>query len=158
MTASKFGDALTKSVKGQPFVVQVPRPSFYSVACQWGIDHEKDSIAAYEEHQGVTVSRCGFMVSPDGKLGGSPDGVVKETGTLVEIKCPYSMRDVEDMDKFIAATNYWYFTLSGSKWKFNMNIAQGRAYFHQVQGLMYLMDLERCHFVVWNPVWLKLSQ
>ena len=51
-------------------------------------------------HYNLTAQECGFFIHPqEGWLGASPDGVVFDPSCspsegLLEIKCPYSVRDV----------------------------------------------------------------
>lgn len=57
-------------------------------AMQWGIDHEDEARARYEEESGNVVQLAGFVLHPEiDFFGASPDGLVGEEG-LVEIKCP----------------------------------------------------------------------
>jgi len=69
----------------------------------------------------------GFMVSRDGKLGGSPDGFVPQTKTLVEVKCPYSKRNVFDIDAMMDTDNKWWLMRSPTNPDalcFNMRVQQ----------------------------------
>lgn len=61
----------------------------YTTADMWrGIDSEPYAVAKYEEHYGVQVATCGFMVREwDYKIGYSPDGLVGVDG-LIEVKSP----------------------------------------------------------------------
>jgi hypothetical protein len=62
-----------------------PPPSYWM---EWGTSNEPLAIAAYEEANGVTVERVGF-VTPlyTDVYGGSPDGLIGVSG-LIECKCP----------------------------------------------------------------------
>ena len=55
---------------------------------QWGIDHEPDAIAAYENITGEFVVGCGLIDHPTISMSGaSPDGLIGKDG-LLEAKCP----------------------------------------------------------------------
>jgi len=54
---------------------------------QRGTDLEAEARAAYELEMGVDVQTTGLLLTDDGMCGGSPDGLVGDTGG-VEIKCP----------------------------------------------------------------------
>ena len=70
-----------------------------------GRHYEAVAIQKYILHMGnvghnVSVEACGFLIHPtEGWLGASPDGRVREEHSMqpsgiVEMKCPYSKREV----------------------------------------------------------------
>jgi putative phage-type endonuclease len=146
LTASDFGAALgldpTKSCE-QLFLEktwQVPRRSSDgNPAMTHGIHYESDAIRRYEQRYGarvITTFGCvshgnDAVVSRDAAderynwLGGSPDGIT-EDGTLIEVKCPWR-RDID------------------------ANHVPQQHYIAQVQGLMEILNLEKCHFVQYRP-------
>src|SRR5690625_4431335 len=64
-----------------------------NVATQWGHNHEPLAVLDYMSETGVNVVEAGFYIHPEHDwLGASPDGFVGEDG-LLEIKCPFSLRD-----------------------------------------------------------------
>lgn len=54
---------------------------------QRGTDMEAEARSWYEFDRGVTVDMVGFIVTDDGRVGCSPDGIVGADGGI-EIKCP----------------------------------------------------------------------
>jgi len=159
LTASKFGEYIYRAKKGKSLTYNFYPKPFSSEACQWGRDHESDGVKEYERKNNVKVQKCGFMLSRDGKFGGSPDGYVQETETLVEVKCPFSKRNVYDLDSMMRQDNNWWLVHSSSSQNnvsFNLKVAQGRAYYHQIQGCMWLMDCDKCDLVVWTPYCFKV--
>lgn len=64
-------------------------PRFVSPEMEQGMILEAEARCRYEfDHaEGRTVTEAGFMLSPCGRFGGSPDALVGEDGG-VEIKCP----------------------------------------------------------------------
>ena len=64
-----------------------------NVATEFGTAHEPLALLDYEMETGNTVQECGFFVHPEFDwLGASPDGLIDDHG-LVEIKCPYGLRN-----------------------------------------------------------------
>lgn len=61
-----------------------------NIATSYGVEHEDEAIAAYEQLRAVmTHSGQRFVIHPEYPfLGVSPDGLVGDDG-LVEVKCPY---------------------------------------------------------------------
>ena len=73
---------------------------------KWGLDNEGKARQAYAEyirrggHPTIEVINCGFFIHPEeGWFGASPDGIVLDKSDesykgLLELKCPYTKRDV----------------------------------------------------------------
>ncbi len=119
-------------------------------AIQWGIEHEKDAIKTYEEATGNDVKPCGLLVSPNGFLGASPDGFVGDN-VVLEVKCPWRMRSSKLSD--VVSTDKMFFIgkLDNPDNDSQYYLKPDHAYYHQVQGQMYLSGRSECHFVVWSP-------
>ncbi len=104
LTASRAKDVINRRKDGKPLAgyaemintliqerVTGEVVSLYTTpAMQWGIDHEDEARARYEEETGNVVELAGFLLHPTiDFFGASPDGLVGQDG-LVEIKCPNS--------------------------------------------------------------------
>ena len=64
-----------------------------NIATTWGTSHEPLALLDYEMETGNMVKDCGFLVHPEFDwLGASPDGLIGDHG-LIEIKCPYGLRN-----------------------------------------------------------------
>lgn len=64
-----------------------------NAATVYGTNHEPMALLEYESRTGHIVQECGFFVHPIHEwLGASPDGLIGDDG-LIEIKCPYGLRD-----------------------------------------------------------------
>lgn len=64
--------------------------SFTSRAMRWGKETEAEARSQYEVWTNTTVEKSpkiGFCISEDGKIGGSPDGIVKGMKRGLELKC-----------------------------------------------------------------------
>jgi len=84
-----------------------PTEHFVSKDMQWGIEHEDEARAAYEEYSGVFVRQVGFIAHPTIPMAGaSPDGLVGEDG-LVEIKCPNTATHVDTLTVGAPDTRYF---------------------------------------------------
>lgn len=67
-----------------------------NIATEWGSYNEDTARAQYELSSGFAVETCGFFVSDVYPwLVASPDGLIGDQG-LIEIKCPYGLRDKEN--------------------------------------------------------------
>ena len=101
-------------------------------------------------------------------LGASPDGLIfSDTRPqviigVIEVKCPYSMRDVR-----LGSVNEWHKHL---KFLDNDNhLLTKHPYYHQIQGSMNAFEVEWCDFLVWTacqmlihriplcPIWAKTN-
>ncbi|HUW44517.1 MAG TPA: YqaJ viral recombinase family protein [Dehalococcoidia bacterium] len=103
---------------------------FTSEAMSWGTDHEAEACRLYQAlYAGSeTITETGFWVKGD--LGASPDRLVGDEG-LVEVKCPYAIRDdiAPVFKKLDDVPHYW----------------------HQMQMQMYCTGRKWCDFLQWTP-------
>ena len=100
-----------------------------NVATNWGTLNEEGAICQYEMNTGQMVEKCGFYTMDDW-LGASPDGLVGATG-LIEVKCPYGLRDRPNPVFKTAKMQVHYYS--------------------QMQIQMYVTGREWCHFYQWAP-------
>lgn len=109
--------------------------SYASGFMQHGKDNEGPARQRYEQETGETVVEFGCISHAEAaaasggapghaSLGGSPDGITL-SGRLIEIKCPASREIVPG-------------EVPGQ-------------YVDQIQGLMWLLDLEACDFIEYKP-------
>lgn len=65
-----------------------------NAATEWGTANEALARAAFELEYGVTVEPASFVLHPEHDwLGASPDGYVGTGNEIIEIKCPYGLRN-----------------------------------------------------------------
>jgi putative phage-type endonuclease len=108
----------------------LPREFQGNIATQYGVTHEEEALLDYESHTGVQVTRASFCVHSNFQwLGASPDGFVDDD-TVLEIKCPFGLRDKQE--------------------PVFKDIADQPHYYAQVQVQMYVTDRTACHFWQWN--------
>jgi hypothetical protein len=105
------------------------KEEFYSQATQWGIDHEEEAILYFTAATGKQIERSKTL--DNGKICGTPDGVVIGEDCGFEIKCPFNsgnhlknlmMATPEDL-LALRPEYYWqcvaYMWLTGlTSWKF----------------------------------------
>jgi hypothetical protein len=126
-------------------------------AKEYGKQNESIAIEAYEELMGFPkghVKKAGFVVYIDsneqsfnGIFGASPDGYVGSDG-LVEIKCPFSLRDAEPKDWPVKSkqNSSIIFSKDGS-----FTLKQTHEHYHQVVMQLYVTGRQFCDYVIWTP-------
>ena len=99
------------------------------------------------------VFECGLVVKPEMcYLAGSPDGVyLNEHNEVVvlEIKCPISN---EDQPIFVKYLTFQVDKKGHLIWELDLNDAQGRKYYTQIQINMFICGAKYCDFFVWSSV------
>ena len=83
-------------------------------------------------------------------LGGSPDNITHCKCTppcksiVVEYKCPWSHKNLDPKEAFLQPE-------IGGMWENNtFSLKQNSRYYHQIQVLMYVTELQECDLVVWT--------
>lgn len=99
-----------------------------NAATAHGTFHEENAIFDYELETGNKVIETGFHTLGDW-LGASPDGLIGEDG-VIEVKCPYGMRDAVE-----------------PQWK---TAKEQPHYYAQMQIEMLCTDRKWCDFFQWN--------
>lgn len=95
---------------------------------EWGQAMEPHAIADFELDTGLEVTPAEFELWDEDWLGASPDGYVND-GSLIEVKCPYSLRTKEELDfKSILGLQHYY---------------------AQIQIQLLVTNRESCYFYQW---------
>ena len=124
---------------------------------KWGRLHESDAFSQYlenlPEQEQKNARKAGFYIGEPTFLGASPDGVVEGSDSLkiIEIKCPYSVRDLE-VEEACTKSNF-YCTLDNGEFYLSRN----HQYYYQIQGTMAITKAHACDFVVWTPKSMKVE-
>ena len=149
LTASLFGNIIKRKSVTQTFLRSLNCPKcFSSVPTSYGKNNERNAIEMYIKKTGHHVHDCGLVVNPKFPfLGATPDGKVCDNGKtgLVEIKCPYSARDLNireavTLPKFCLKENDDH----------EIVLKSDHNYFYQVQGQMMTSAAPFCDFVVYT--------
>jgi len=160
LTASNFKSAAVRVKEPDAFLKRIMYlESSASEKCipslDYGRIHEQDTVVCYIEHKclvgntGLYVWEVGTLLSKNRPgLGASLDRMVydpmanpKKGG--LEVKCPYAKRGMTIQEA--CNNNKFYLTMHDGK----PELRKGHAYFYQVQGQMYVCELEWVDFVVW---------
>ena len=143
-TASRFGDLMTKGRKKDEifggtaisYMMEVAaqkltgeRMQIFGAALDHGNEFEDVARQEYEKRTGCEVEELGFCEISD-YSGGSPDGKVKDSNKLIEIKCPYN-------------------TANHLKNVINQEI--DKKYIWQMQGCMLATGATSCDFISFDP-------
>lgn len=101
-----------------------------NAATEWGTANEPGAMLDYELETGNTIIPAFFEEMGD-IFGASPDGYIGDDG-LIEIKCPYSKRDIESAEEFKTLADQPY-------------------YYAQIQFQLYCTGRQWCDFYQWSP-------
>jgi len=121
------------------------------------VKYEPIALQAYIEHQHrnghseLAVFKVGFLVSETTPfLGASPDGGVYDSSSeqpygFVEVKCPYSKRELSPPEA--CATGQFFCTLESGE----VTLRRTSNYYCQVQGQMAIGERPLCEFIIYTP-------
>lgn len=102
-----------------------------NIATQWGQSHEEEAREAFEYRTGLETYPASFIVHPQETwIGASPDRFVSDDA-LLEIKCPFGLRDKQ----------HPAFKKAGEQ----------PHYMVQMQVQMYVTERTKCYFWQWTP-------
>lgn len=149
ITASNFGRVMTrKKDVNDAFLGSFQRQSFTSAPTSYGKANEVIAKQMYIKQTGNHIHDIGLVVNPDLPfLGASPDAIVCDnmvTG-LVEIKCPYSVRDMTIEDACVNSKTF-FLQNDGENYK----LSQKHVYWYQVQGQLLVTGAQFCDFVTYT--------
>ena len=103
-----------------------------NIATQWGQTHEQEALEAFQYSESAWVAPATFVVDPARPwLGASPDGYLWDNA-LLEIKCPFGMRDKAKPVPF-------------------KTVEEQPHYHAQMQIQMLVTGRKRCYFWQWTP-------
>ena len=136
-----------------------------TAAIQYGRDHESDALKCYKDkYMSYLVEETGLWLNPKyPTLACSPDGTFEDQQTgisgLIEIKCPYVMREmhpIHDFDKLTTkqARDFCCTSQSDSSLKLKRN----HKYYYQVQMQMGICEKKVCDFVIWSQKGLSIER
>lgn len=147
LTASNFGRIVKRRMPGNIHKfchsLYAP-PRFLGVpSVMHGRAFEHAAVEAFEDSFGKAVTPVGLYIhSLHDFLAASPDGLIEETGDILEVKCAWTGR----MDPILPGPNFPYLAADGCSLKRNHN------YYYQVQGQLECVDADICHFCVHTHV------
>lgn len=137
---------LSKLVHGSENLDHVP-------AIRWGKDNEDKAMrelhaVGLANHTNCKLSKSGLYVVKDKPyIGASPDGFMSCSccgQAVLEIKCPYSIRESTVMESW---SDTDFLEYSNGK----IQLKRDHKYYHQVTGQMAVTGVHKCYFLVWTP-------
>ena len=157
LTASNFGLAVRilrnkrpKDITELRARIHHPRSLDNIPAVRWGITNEARAIEEFKEVTGAHVRPTGLWMFRNNYMGASPDGIIyaddvsqKPLG-IIEVKCPYSLRDITSDDTYEWVNQLPYMDS-------NRQLKKDHDYYHQIQGTMYAVGVPWCDFIIWTP-------
>lgn len=148
ITASIFGKICKlRSTTDPKKTAKTMLRSFTAISTSYGIEHEPIAVKEFSTFLGIEIQPCGFFIDEnDFYLGATPDGLVGHNG-LVEIKCPYSCRQLSPIEA-IQEKKLTYMEV-GQEGSFNLK--KNHNYYFQVQAQLHISKRDFCYFVVWTP-------
>ncbi|XP_046581621.1 uncharacterized protein LOC124289069 [Haliotis rubra] len=155
MTRKADPDVLVRDVMGYRLGANPHQRSTSAPSLKYGIRYESVARNAYVsrrklQHRSLEVKETGLHVHPDyPHLRASPDGIVScgcHTTTILEIKCPFSSRDIS-VREAVRTKKLTYLELLPD---FSLRLKQDTDYYHQVQDAMAVVGVNKCDFVVYT--------
>ena len=121
---------------------------------RWGIENEQSALKYFYAKEGVLhtnfgIKKCGLFV--DGKrpyIGASPDAIMEckcHGKSVVEIKCPYSIKDSHELTPEVAS-KVDFLTVDPK-----ICLKKSHKYYTQLNSQMALTGAKHGYFVVWTP-------
>lgn len=160
ITASNFGAVckMRKSTSCANMVKKLLYNEFSgSIATKYGVENEPFAKAAFERMTGQSVEDCGLFIGEDQEyfLGASPDGIVKNTNAIVEIKCPYKIQNMSPREAIEKkALDFLEIHTSTDQ----INLKRTHNYMYQIQGQLHICNKSICYFVVWSPLGIHIEE
>ena len=107
------------------------------------------AISKYEEIKAAVTVPCGlFVCKTHNYIASSPDRVL-DNDTVIEVKCPYTSRAKE-----ISEVTVQYLRVVDDK----LTLDTKHDYYYQVQGQLLCSGRQKCHFVVYTFVDMKIFE
>jgi YqaJ-like viral recombinase domain len=117
-------------------------------AIQWGIQNEETALVTFQKLTSMHVEPIGLWPHHSRVTGASPDGLIKEKNAAVEVKCPYSARNIS----IAGACKNKNFCLRATDDDGHLIHHPDHAYDHQVQGQMHLTNTDLGYLVGYSTV------
>ncbi|XP_077523126.1 uncharacterized protein LOC144133956 [Amblyomma americanum] len=127
-------------------------PSFYgNASTRYGRESEAKARAWYKKTKTTDVVECGLIIRPATSwLGASPDGIIPDSDTVLEIKCPTPLT-VQKHGSLDALFKSGKYDVIKKENKLTLSKAGKNRYYLQVQLQLFCCERSRCDFVIWAP-------
>jgi hypothetical protein len=112
---------------------------------KWGQDHEDEARQQYEQDTRCKVDQGGLFVSRKNPIFAvSPDGLIQCSKGMLEIKCPWSLKDT-DVNSMTTVASSQFFTCDK---KGKLSLKRTHGYYFQIQLGMYVTGCDFTDFVI----------
>ncbi|KAJ8913373.1 hypothetical protein NQ315_008765 [Exocentrus adspersus] len=155
LTASNFGVICRRkpTTRCGPLVKSLlSETSIFAPALEWGRENEEKVRKKVETMQHIEIKKCGLFIDKIHPfLGASPDGLIGDQG-LVEIKCPYSARNMtilEGIEK--KKITIWK---TENKW---LELNKKHKWYYQIQGQLHITRRMYCLLAVYTEKDMRLE-
>lgn len=138
---------------------------FSTPSTRYGKKHEDHAIselfrAVADLHDNITMEKCGLVISnKEPCLGASPDAIFRcncHGKIAIEVKCPYSARDFEDMISVLTEMKDPYIIKNSNNGEVMLNT--NHKYFLQVLTQIHISEANFGYFCVWSPTRLLIFE
>ncbi|XP_063227183.1 uncharacterized protein LOC134533624 [Bacillus rossius redtenbacheri] len=124
------------------------KPPVTTAAIEYGRSNECVAIKRFEEETGLFVEKCGLFVDlAYGFLGASPDGLLRDENSIIEVKCVPSAIGIglKEMAKQKKS-----FFLEENEGK--LILRKTHNYFYQIQGTLNISERDACYLIVMSDL------
>lgn len=122
---------------------------FLPEAMAYGVNNEAKARAKFENLTGYKVENCGLIVKMNQPyLAASLDGIILDDMSILEIKCPFSCKNSEIINRRVKKSYVSYLIYVED----DVTISKSHMYYTQVQMQMYVSNTTKCHFFVWSSI------
>lgn len=164
ISASHFGDIIWRKSDAPPdsLVLAILEPQVcFSSATDWAVQQVPVALEAYVSYQhqkgktGLTVEPCGVLINEKFPyLEARPDGKVfdpsnEEPDGFVQVKCPYSHRDITPLEA-CSSPEFCCKVKTNIDGTQSLEMRQNHQYYAQVQGQMAIGGRNWCDFVIYT--------
>lgn len=112
------------------------KPQVFSRATEWGDQFEPLAAEEFKKETGLDFEIISFVTFGD-HAGGSPDRIIKGTGDILEIKCPYNS---ENQVAYLLLTDQW-----------DLKRMHPNHYWQCMSNLLFSQGAAKmCHFVTYD--------
>ena len=116
-------------------------------------ENEDRARQEYEDFTKNKVKKCGMFVSKKyAFISASPDGIIVDDEGLIEIKCPWILKDMRPTDLGrLKKTQQTSFCSRFSEFDEKLTVKRGHSYHDQIQGQMYVTGAKFTDFAIQTP-------
>lgn len=148
LTASNFGKVckLRVTTSRKNIVKSILYNTFAgNSSTNYGIENEPIARISFEKEINIKIKPAGLFIDTTYHfLAASPDGLIENDG-IVEIKCPYTIKDLTPEDAIQCGKLKFATVIDGK-----LNLKTNDNYYYQVQGQLHITQRSYCYFVLWS--------